>query len=233
MAGLAGFRFTWLFPVMVLLLGYPATGWNQQVMILEFRLPDNGKTLSDSILYADSQGTLQQLRFYISHLRLIQSRGKKIHDPVAHHLIDFSRESSLTIAIPIPRKFSPDSLVFTLGVDSGTQVVGVRGGDLDPRLGMYWSWQTGYINIKMEGEKADSSGTQKHFEYHLGGYASPWNSVREAQWACTGNRMVLQWNWVTFMQHIPGTIGERVMSPGRDAIALTDLFIRSFSTVHE
>ncbi|MBI1268443.1 MAG: hypothetical protein GC193_13535 [Cryomorphaceae bacterium] len=65
-----------------------------------------------------------------------------------------------------------------LGIDSTTNVSGALGGVLDPSLGMYWSWQSGYINAKLEGVFW-KDGLRSEFQFHLGGYANPFNSFRE------------------------------------------------------
>ena len=55
------------------------------------------------------------------------------------------------------------------GVDSLLQRSGVMDGDLDPVHGMYWTWQSGYIQFKLEGLLRDSAGERK-LELHLGGF---------------------------------------------------------------
>ena len=55
------------------------------------------------------------------------------------------------------------------GVDSLLQRGGVMDGDLDPVHGMYWTWQSGYIQFKLEGLLRDSAGERK-LELHLGGF---------------------------------------------------------------
>ena len=57
-----------------------------------------------------------------------------------------------------------------VGVDSLCHCSGLMERDLNPRKGMYWSWQSGFINQKIEGFLTDKNGTQQEFVYHLGGY---------------------------------------------------------------
>ena len=65
------------------------------------------------------------------------------------------------------------SLLF--GIDSAIQVGGVGTGALDPLRGMYWTWQTGYVQWKMEGEiRVD--GVESPLELHLGGFDGPSNA---------------------------------------------------------
>lgn len=64
----------------------------------------------------------------------------------------------------------PANLLF--GVDSLLQVSGVQSGALDPLKGMYWTWQTGYIQFKMEGILSkDTLGEGLiPIQLHLGGF---------------------------------------------------------------
>jgi len=65
------------------------------------------------------------------------------------------------------------SLLF--GIDSAIQVGGVGTGALDPLRGMYWTWQTGYVQWKMEGAiRVD--GVESPMELHLGGFDGPTNA---------------------------------------------------------
>ena len=59
---------------------------------------------------------------------------------------------------------------FRIGVDSLTQLSGARTGALDPLNGMYWTWNSGYVGVKMEGQSAASAAPGHQIEYHLGGY---------------------------------------------------------------
>ena len=57
-------------------------------------------------------------------------------------------------------------------------VSGALGGDLDPSNGMYWAWQSGYINFKIEGKYKSLNGKEKPFQYHLGGYLYPYLNIQ-------------------------------------------------------
>jgi hypothetical protein len=44
--------------------------------------------------------------------------------------------------------------------------------------GMYWSWQSGFINFKLEG-KSNICNTRNHvFQFHIGGYIFPYNTIQ-------------------------------------------------------
>ena len=71
-----------------------------------------------------------------------------------------------------------DKIKFNLGIDSLTNVSGVMGGDLDPTKGMYWTWQSGYINFKMEGSSAVCPTRNHEFQFHIGGYQDPFYAMQ-------------------------------------------------------
>jgi hypothetical protein len=64
-----------------------------------------------------------------------------------------------------------------VGVDSARNVSGAQTGALDPANGMFWTWNTGYIMAKLEGNAPTSpSGT---FEYRIGGFKEPDNVIKK------------------------------------------------------
>lgn len=47
---------------------------------------------------------------------------------------------------------SQHDITFSLGVDSLKQAKPLYSGDLNPLKYMYWTWQSGYIQLKAEGK---------------------------------------------------------------------------------
>jgi hypothetical protein len=47
-----------------------------------------------------------------------------------------------------------DDVSFTLGLDSSKNVSGDLENAYDPLLGMYWAWNTGYVNLKLAGKSS-------------------------------------------------------------------------------
>ncbi|MCI4670748.1 MAG: hypothetical protein MRZ79_21615 [Bacteroidia bacterium] len=125
----------------------------------------------------DDSLTIKNLSFYISNLRLFKNGEPVFILNKTHHLIQLSNSKSLTICLDVGEvEFNEFS--FLLGVDSSTQVSGVFGGDLDPMNGMYWGWQGGYINFKIEGNSSLCKSRKARFSYHIGGYQAPFSSLR-------------------------------------------------------
>ena len=82
-----------------------------------------------------------KFRFYISNIVLNDS----IVPSQAHaYLIEPKKKEPLRI--PIPKDLNVKSIKFLVGTDSTLNTAGILEADLDPVKGMYWAWNTGYIN---------------------------------------------------------------------------------------
>jgi hypothetical protein len=74
-----------------------------------------------------------------------------------------------------------ESVAFTIGLDSLKNVSGELENAYDPLLGMYWAWNTGYINLKIMGKSSTVPSNSHEFEFHLGGYRSPFATAQTIQ----------------------------------------------------
>ena len=96
-----------------------------------------------------------------------------------YFLVDEAQPESKLITLPDVPVGTYKSMTFTIGVDSLHNCSGAQTGALDPVNGMFWTWSTGYIFLKLEGH-ADASTSPGHiFEYHIGGYMAPNNCIRK------------------------------------------------------
>jgi hypothetical protein len=87
-------------------------------------------------------------------------------------------EDSLSLQFDVPQNLQFNRIQYGIGIDSVTNTSGALDGALDPLMGMYWTWQSGYINFKMEGFIGDISKEENKFEYHLGGYSDKNNAYQ-------------------------------------------------------
>ena len=148
---------------------------------------------------------IDNLRWYVS-LPPAGKKGSKAW------LLDLADSSSLDqqMSRPVNNKIS---LLF--GVDSAIQVGGVGTGALDPLRGMYWTWQTGYVQWKMEGAiRVD--GVESPLELHLGGF----DGATKAQAMLsdylvypTTNSVIAQWDLSPFIAQVLARKKYGVMSP--------------------
>ncbi|MDX1956488.1 MAG: MbnP family protein [Chitinophagaceae bacterium] len=118
--------------------------------------------------------TVSTYKYYISHLEL--SGGKKAIGET-YFLVDESDPASKSFqAVVETGNFN--SISFLLGVDSLHNVSGAQTGALDPLKGMFWTWNSGYIMAKMEGNSPVSTLPANFFEYHIGGFKGATNTVK-------------------------------------------------------
>ncbi|MCX8080846.1 MAG: hypothetical protein N3F09_06375 [Bacteroidia bacterium] len=107
-------------------------------------------------------------KYYISNIELHYTNGNVFKEDYSYHLIDFKGKSEIILnKVPIGKI---GLIKFMIGVDSAKNVSGPQTGDLSPSLGMFWSWNTGYIMVKFEGASPQSGDPNKQLVYHIGGF---------------------------------------------------------------
>ena len=118
--------------------------------------------------YADSLLHVETLKCYVGHIELLDMNKQIIgRDTFSYRLIDFKNSNSLNFSINSNSSYA-SYVRLTLGVDSITNAAGVHCCALDPANGMYWSWQSGYIQFKLEGKEKDGTA----LNLHLGGFSN-------------------------------------------------------------
>lgn len=125
--------------------------------------------------------TIETLKFYISGIAFYQGDKSVFTLANSFHLIDAAEPSSLAIQFEVPQSLFFTHIQFNIGIDSLTNTSGAIGGDLDPTKGMYWTWQSGYINFKLEGVADRSPARHHRFQFHIGGYQAPFESVQKVK----------------------------------------------------
>ncbi len=180
----------------------------------------------------DSAGLqIDVLKFYLSDFRFLHDTTIVLEAGDLFHLVDASDPESWNIDIPVTREVIYDHVVFNLGIDSTTNVSGAIGGALDPSNGMYWTWQSGYINFKLEGKSRICSAVNNEFLFHLGGYQSPFNSMQEVTLPCKGRDSIrIYLDVKQFLDPMDLASQHHVMSPGREAVSLSQVVAKAFST---
>lgn len=145
------------------------------------------------------------LRFYLGIL------PSGAAETTEQHLLDFTRPERMSF-VTTQNRFR-----VLLGVDSLIQVSGAAGGDLDPTFGMYWTWQSGYIHLKLEGVLRTAEGEEIPFNYHIGGFDGKHNTLQTISIDSSG---ILKPNLAHFFaaQH-PRELPV-VMSPGAKAVSM-------------
>lgn len=184
--------------------------------------------------YAFENDTLiiTNLKFYISNLQYFKNDSLVYSSKKKAHLIDLGKENSLQINEK--KQFEFDKIKFNLGIDSLTNVAGILDGDLDPTNGMYWTWQSGYINFKLEGTASHCPARNKKFYWHIGGYLDPFYALREISLNCNADKpleIVIQLD--KLFKAIDVSTSYQVMTPNAKAIQIADILPEIFKIVKE
>ena len=125
--------------------------------------------LSD-LRYTNAAGNLYSinlLKYYMSNVVLHKKAGGNVNVSI-YKLIDASNSSSCSVNLGLLEPGDYDSISFGLGIDQGRNHTGAQDGDLDVSKGMYWTWNTGYIFYKHEGQYQNSANQIKPLIFHLG-----------------------------------------------------------------
>lgn len=185
--------------------------------------------LSDSSFRSGNKEVIiETLKFYISSVELYRGTACVWKEKNSYHLIDASLKSSL--GLNLPKKINYDRIKFNLGIDSLTSVSGAMGGDLDPTKGMYWTWQSGYVNFKLEGKSKSSLARNNEFQFHLGGYQFPENALQKIDLPVMDNEnVIIQVDAEKFLKETDLTKQDHLMSPGPKAIELSKVAAQIFS----
>ncbi|MEO6832154.1 MAG: MbnP family protein [Chitinophagaceae bacterium] len=160
----------------------PATDTNK--VHLEFFNVVGGSNLNlNDEWYKNENGdsfTVSKVNYYISNIKLNGSNGTTSYtEPESYHLVEQSGALDQTsfdlYGVPYG-KYS--SVTFMIGVDSIRNVSGAQTGALDPANGNFWSWNSGYIMLKFEGNSPKSNAVDNKLEFHCGGFTGANNTLK-------------------------------------------------------
>ena len=186
----------------------------------------NGKMLQLDTGFAFNQKdsmVIHSLRYYISDIKLFQN-NLEVYSENAYHLIDLSDASSLNIELKLTKGIQYDEISFNLGLDSATNTAGALGGALDPSKGMYWSWQSGYINLKLEGKSNVCPQFGHQFQYHLGGYLYPNLAIQNIRLKAnrkSGTELNIALDLEQWLLQLPFSVQQHIMSPSKNAVQIS------------
>jgi hypothetical protein len=182
------------------------------------------KSGTDSVL-------IETLKFYISGIELMHNSKVVWKESNSFHLVDISEVKTLSFKLKIPSSLTYDQLKLNLGIDSVTNVAGAMGGDLDPTKGMYWSWQSGYINFKLEGRSNVCKTRNNEFQLHLGGYQHPYNSLASTWLPVSTTSQTDIFIDVEQMLKCTDLVAQHhIMSPGKEAVLLSEKVLKMLYT---
>ncbi len=178
--------------------------------------------LNKNYSYKNDSLKITTLKFYISNIQffkntvLVDAINKK------HHLINLEDTNSLLILHTKSNNMPYNKIIFNIGIDSITNVSGAIGGDLDPTNGMYWAWQSGYINFKLEGISKICPSKDKLFMFHIGGYQYPYNCTKKLEFVINNTKEIIcNINISQLLNTVALNELYVIMSPSSKAILMT------------
>lgn len=171
----------YLFPLLIFFIGGFTSA--QSFAQKNFTITFNHKVGKQKLVLFDSlylntfnePFVVNKLKYYISKITI--HTQQKIVTNNQHYLVDANDSNTHSISFPASIK-SIEAIEFTIGVDSLKNIEGVQTGALDPMNGMFWTWNSGYIYAKLEGQSDSSKAASNYFTYHIGGYKTNENAVQ-------------------------------------------------------
>ncbi len=140
---------------------------------LNFIPSANGEPLVFGKTYINPLGedySVSRFKFYVSRVSLWTELPTPVaEDQESIFLIDAENEATRSFTVNMNGQ-SFNRIAFQLGVDSILNVSGAQAGALDPMNGMFWTWNTGYIMAKLEGNSSLSNSPNQAITYHIGGF---------------------------------------------------------------
>jgi hypothetical protein len=192
----------------------------------------SGLVLNDSAYTLNGGDSIrfETLKFYVSAVELGIDDKIVWKEENSFHLVDASDEKSLQIMLANVPDVPFNKIKFSVGIDSTTNVSGVMGGDLDPTKGMYWTWQSGYINFKLEGKSSVCKSRNNEFQFHLGGYQSPFNSCQTVILKSAGKKSTVIMDIEKMVNDMNLSNENHIMSPCNESVLLSKKMSGIFST---
>lgn len=203
-------------------------------LALKFQLEFNKLPLQLNKKYVSASNdtlSIEAFRCYISAIEIHYEDQSTFIQKNSYHLLD--SDKPISFVIPLTNKSDEliSKITFNIGIDSTTNNAGALTGDLDPAKGMYWAWQSGYINMKIEGKSPNCKTHDNEFQFHIGGYLQPYYAMRK-----------MKFNWdkkadddinigidlFRFFSNIELKETNSVMIPGKEAMRLVNYVDKMF-----
>lgn len=178
--------------------------------------------------------SFQTIKFYISSFQIVFKEGEVYSEDNSYHLINSDEKESLNFNLPLKFEKEIANIRFNIGVDSLASVSGAMDGDLDATKGMYWAWQSGFINMKVEGISKSAKTRKNLFHLHIGGYLAPNYAMRSVELKVRkgqskNNAININVDLAKLFNKIDLSKTNYVMIPGAEAMKIADFSTDMFS----
>jgi hypothetical protein len=172
---------------------------------------------------------VEELKFYLVYTPFFSDENTTGSSII--HLVDLNDSSSYILPFTEDGMKNPTSFDFAIGLDSSATMTTQFSGTLDPALGMYWAWNTGYIHFKLEGTSNLCSTKNQEFQYHIGGYSGKFATQRWLTSPVSLNNQLpfIEIDIASLFKEVVN-LKEKplIMIPGKEAIFFADNYFRMF-----
>jgi hypothetical protein len=121
---------------------------------------------------------ISKWHYYMSNVQLVNANNNATqNEDNSYHLVKAEDAATTNFTFKIDNN-NATQIKFLLGVDSTRNVNGAQTGALDPLNGMFWTWNSGYIMAKLEGNSSASNAVNNLIAYHIGGFSGTFNTLR-------------------------------------------------------
>ena len=174
--------------------------------------------------------TITKMKFYLSNIVLELEDGTQYKESNSFHLVDAETLSSLEFNLKNVPDIKIKKIRLAVGIDSKNSISEKFDGDLDPALGMYWAWNTGYINMKLEGKSSSCTSVKKEFQFHIGGYLPKQNALQEVSLPLIEDqkKIGIQVDVSKWINKVSLKENHSIMIPGEKAIGMALLYKNMF-----
>jgi len=194
----------------------------------------NGEKLRKGYWYISKTGDsiqFKKVKFYLTDFKFELTNNTYHEINKNYCLIDVFNDETLFKSLKIPKDKKIKEVYFSLGVKGSLSESGAHSRDLDPANGMYWAWQSGYINMKIEGVSPNCPARKNKFTFHIGGFQEPYSTLRKLSFPVSHNqkKLTLVVDIATFFDDIILKENHSVMIPGEEASGLANTSVKMFS----
>jgi len=191
--------------------------WHQEPLVLQNKYPINNQ----------EQVQFTVFKWYLSAF-FLKNKDQLVYQckqqPV---LMDAEKPKTWDISLQIPTNVAFDQLCFVFGIDEKTNDAGIGAGDLDPAKGMYWTWETGYIHCKLEGNRFNKKNKQT-FTAHIGGFLPPFAAMQHKILAVhsSNNELTAMIDLACFWPYFSAQKKQNLMTPSAEAVQWSQQLIQ-------
>ncbi|MFZ4105743.1 MbnP family protein [Flavobacterium sp.] len=200
-------------------------------VLLQLNFQNESLVLNDKkyVTKTNDTVTITKMKFYLSNIVLELEDGTQYKESNSVHLVDAETLSSLEFHLKNVPDIKIKKIRFDIGIDSLTSVSENFDGDLDPALGMYWAWNTGYINMKLEGKSSSCTNVKKEFQFHIGGYLPKQNALQKIEFEIDENQIInIEVELSKWLDSLSLKETNSIMIPGEKAIAMARIYKNIF-----